>query len=69
MKKTKEYKMASRANFPNRVEKRRADAKVRQEKSDGLTLDQKLAKATPGSREHMRLTRKKTDLVTGTKRA
>lgn len=61
--------MAGRPNFPNRVEKRCADAKLRQEASDKLTLDQKLAKATPGSREHTRLTKRKTDSVTGTKRA
>jgi hypothetical protein len=47
--------MAGRSNFPNRVEKRRASANLRQEASDKLTLDQKLAKATPGSREYAKL--------------
>lgn len=47
--------MAGRINFPNRVEKRQASAKLRQEARDKLTLEQKLAKATPGSREHARL--------------
>ena len=47
--------MAGRTNFPNRVEKRKTDAKTRQEASDKLTLEQKLAKATPGSREYTKL--------------
>lgn len=42
--------MASRKNFQSRVEKRQAEAKVRQETSDKLSLEQKLAKATPGSK-------------------
>lgn len=47
--------MASRTNFPNRVEARKASAKLRQEASNKLTLDQRLAKATPGSREQKKL--------------
>ena len=47
--------MATRKNFVNRVEKRRAEAKVRQEKSYKLTLEQKLQKATVGSQEYVRL--------------
>lgn len=47
--------MAGKSNFPNRVEKRRTDAKVRQDKSDKLTIEQKLAKATVGSKEHNKL--------------
>ena len=50
--------MATRSNFPGRVEKRRASAKIRQEASDKLTVDQKLAKATPGSQEYNRLLKK-----------
>ena len=50
--------MASRANFPGRVEKRKASAKARQEASDKLTNEQKLAKATVGSREYNRLVAK-----------
>lgn len=47
--------MAGRHNFPNRIEKRKASAKTRQEASDKLTVEQKLAKATPGGREYNRL--------------
>jgi hypothetical protein len=47
--------MASRANFPGRIEKRKASAKARQESSDKLTNEQRLAKATVGSREYHRL--------------
>ena len=49
--------MAGRINFPNRVKARQDSAKARQEASDKLTPAQKLAKATPGSREHTRLTK------------
>lgn len=48
--------MATRKNFPNRVEIRKASAKVRQEASSKLTVAQKLAKATVGSKEYSRLT-------------
>lgn len=51
--------MASRTNFPNRVEARKESAKLRQEASDKLSVDQKLAKATLGSREHNKLLAKK----------
>ena len=51
--------MATRTNFPDRIKKRQDEAKVRQEASDKLTLDQKIAKANPGSREHIRLSNKK----------
>lgn len=47
--------MAGRANFPSRVEKRKASAKARQESSDKLTNEQKLAKSVVGSREYNRL--------------
>jgi len=47
--------MARRYNFPNRKEARKASAQTRQEASDKLTTEQKLAKATPGSREYNRL--------------
>ena len=42
--------MATRKNFPGRLEKRKTDAKVRQDASDKLSIEQKLAKATPGSK-------------------
>lgn len=47
--------MATRQNFPNRIEKRQSEAKARQAVSDKLTVDQKLAKATLGSKEHTKL--------------
>lgn len=47
--------MASRKNFPGNKEKRQASAKLRQEASDKLTVEQRLAKATPGSKEYTRL--------------
>lgn len=50
--------MASRPNFPQRVEKRRAEAKVRREAYDKLSVEQKLAKATPGSKEYNKLVAK-----------
>lgn len=50
--------MATRTNFPHRIEKRRAEAKVRQEASDKLTVEQKLAKATPGSKQYEKLLNK-----------
>ena len=36
--------MASRPNFPQRIEKRKAEAKERQEAHDKLTHEQKLKK-------------------------
>jgi hypothetical protein len=47
--------MAGRKNFPKRIEGRLLSAKARQEASDKLTVEQKLEKATPGSREYNRL--------------
>ena len=47
--------MASRKNFTQRVEKRQAQAKVRQEAYDKLTLEQKLEKGTPGSKQQNKL--------------
>jgi len=47
--------MATRMNFPKRVEARKASAKLRQEASDKLTVEQKLAKAVVGSKEYNRL--------------
>lgn len=44
-----------RMNLPHRREKRKLEAKARQEASDKLTLEQKLAKAKPGSREYIKL--------------
>ena len=48
--------MATRVNFPQRIEARRASAKVRQEASDKLTTTQKHAKTKVGSKEYHRLT-------------
>jgi hypothetical protein len=45
----------TRKNFPSRIKARQESAKARQEKSDKLTVDQKFAKATPGSREYSKL--------------
>lgn len=47
--------MASRKDFSNRIEKRQTEAKTRQEASNKLTFDQKLARAKIGSREHSKL--------------
>ena len=48
--------MATRINFPERIEARKASAKVRQEAYDKLTTTQKLGRAKPGSKEHHKLT-------------
>jgi len=48
--------MAGRHNFVNAVERRRTDAKERQAASDKLTLEQKVARSRPGSREHAKYT-------------
>ena len=50
--------MAGRHNFQDRIENRKKTAKERQEASDKLTLGQKIAKSTPGSKEHAKLTAK-----------
>jgi hypothetical protein len=47
--------MAYRKNFDNRIKKRQDEAKVRQENSDKLSLEQKIAKARVGSQEFNRL--------------
>ena len=47
--------MASRKNFPHRKAARKASALLRQEASDKLTNEQKLAKIVPGSREYTKL--------------
>lgn len=47
--------MPTRKNQPHRIKARQKSAKERQEKSDKLTVQQKLAKATPGSKEHTKL--------------
>ena len=48
--------MATRKNFTGRIEKRKASATARQEASDKLTTEQKLAKAVAGSKEFKKLT-------------
>jgi hypothetical protein len=50
--------MASRKNFPSRVEKRKLEAKTRQESYDKKPLDQKIAKSTVGSKEYTKLLEK-----------
>ena len=67
IKATKKQNNLTKGVLRAKRERKRLEAIERQKKYDALTLDQKLAKATPGSREHMRLTQKKTDLVTGRK--
>ena len=47
--------MATRINFPQRIEARKASAKVRQEAYNKLTTVEKLAKAKVGSREYTKL--------------
>lgn len=47
--------MAQRKNFENRKKQRTVEALERQAKSDKVPLEQKLAKATPGSREYTKL--------------
>lgn len=44
-----------RKNFPHRKEERRVDAAARQAKYDALSLEDKIAKAVPGSKEHKKL--------------
>ena len=48
--------MAGRHNFTNAVERRRTEAKERQAASDKLTLEQKIARSKPGSKEHAKYT-------------
>lgn len=48
-----------RANFPHRRLKRQEEAKTRQEAASKLTLEQKLAKSVPGSKEYIRLSIRK----------
>jgi len=48
-----------RANLPHRREKRKEEAKARQIVYDALTLDQKIAKAVPGSKVYIKLQIKK----------
>lgn len=48
-------RMATRKNFPDRKKARQESAKLRQEKSDKLTNEQRLAKATVGSKEYNKL--------------
>lgn len=47
-----------RYNFPNRKEARKVRALARQEQSDKMTNEQKLAKSVPRSKEFNRLTAK-----------
>lgn len=44
-----------RMNFPHRKEQRHKEALERQAKYNSLSLEQKIAKATVGSKEHTKL--------------
>lgn len=48
--------MAGRPNFAGNVERRRTEARARQEASDKLSLEQKIARSKPGSKEHAKYT-------------
>lgn len=48
--------MAGRHNFTGNVERKRTEAKARQEASNKLSLEQKIARAKPGSKEHTKYT-------------
>lgn len=52
--------MPTRKNLTHKIEARQVSAKERQAKSDLLTVEQKLAKAVPGSKEHTRLSKRVT---------
>ena len=54
-KKGKEVKRYDRLYGKQRKEEKRDDAQARQAEHDKLTLEQKLANAVPGSKEHKRL--------------
>ena len=54
-KKGKEVKRYDRLYGKQRKEEKRADAQARQAEHDKLTLEQKIANAVPGSKEHKRL--------------
>lgn len=47
-----------RHNQPHRKKVRQEAAKLRQEASDKLTLEQKIAKANVGSKEYLRLSKR-----------
>ena len=57
--KGKEVERYDRLYGKQRKEEKRADAQVRQAEHDKLTLEQKIANAVPGSKEHKRLTKEK----------
>lgn len=44
--------MAGRHNFAGNIERKRTEAKARQEASDKLSLEQKITRSKPGSKEH-----------------
>ena len=54
-KKGKEVKRYDRLYGKQRKEEKRDDAQARQAEHDKLTLEQKIANAVPGSKEHKRL--------------
>ncbi len=58
-KKGKEVERYDRLYGKQRKEEKRDDAQARQEEHDKLTLEQKIANAVPGSKEHKRLAKEK----------
>ena len=57
--KGKEVERYDRLYGKQRNEEKLDDAQVRQAEHDKLTLEQKIANAVPGSKEHKRLTKEK----------
>ena len=57
--KGKEVERYDRLYGKQRKEEKRDDAQVRPAEHDKLTLEQKIANAVPGSKEHKRLTKEK----------
>lgn len=53
--KTKKQNNITKGVLREKRARKRAEAEARQKKYDALTLEQKIAKAVPGSKEHTRL--------------
>jgi hypothetical protein len=53
--KTKKQNNITKGVLREKRSRKRAEAEARQKKYDALTLEQKIARAVPGSKEHTRL--------------
>lgn len=53
--KTKKQNNITKGVLRAKRERKRAEAEARQKKYDALSLEQKIAKAVPGSKEHTKL--------------